>query len=40
MVSEILFGSRENMIRVDMSEYMLPQDVSKLIGSPPRICRI
>lgn len=29
------FGSEEAMIRVDMSEYMEPHTVSKLIGSPP-----
>ncbi|MEO1590576.1 MAG: ATP-dependent Clp protease ATP-binding subunit, partial [Cyanobacteria bacterium J06632_22] len=30
-----VFGSEEAMIRVDMSEFMEPQSVSKLIGSPP-----
>jgi ATP-dependent Clp protease ATP-binding subunit ClpC len=30
-----VFGSEEAMIRLDMSEYMEPQSVSKLIGSPP-----
>lgn len=30
-----LFGSREAMIRFDMSEYMEPHSVAKLIGSPP-----
>ena len=30
-----LFGSEENMIRFDMSEYMEKHSVSKLIGSPP-----
>jgi ATP-dependent Clp protease ATP-binding subunit ClpC len=30
-----LFGSEESMIRLDMSEYMEPHTVSKLIGSPP-----
>lgn len=30
-----MFGSEEAMIRVDMSEYMEPHTVSKLIGSPP-----
>jgi ATP-dependent Clp protease ATP-binding subunit ClpC len=29
------FGSEEAMIRLDMSEYMDPHTVSKLIGSPP-----
>ncbi len=30
-----LFGSEENMIRLDMSEYMEKHTVSKLIGAPP-----
>lgn len=30
-----LFGSRDAMIRLDMSEYMESHSVSKLIGSPP-----
>ncbi len=30
-----VFGSEENMVRLDMSEYMESQSVSKLIGSPP-----
>ncbi len=30
-----IFGSEEAMIRLDMSEYMESQSVSKLIGSPP-----
>ncbi|MGT2933031.1 ATP-dependent Clp protease ATP-binding subunit [Streptococcus catagoni] len=30
-----LFGSSENMIRFDMSEYMEKHAVSKLVGSPP-----
>ncbi|MFD1393703.1 AAA family ATPase [Lacticaseibacillus jixianensis] len=30
-----LFGSEQNMIRFDMSEYMEKFSVSKLIGSPP-----
>lgn len=30
-----MFGSEEAIIRVDMSELMEPQSVSKLIGSPP-----
>jgi ATP-dependent Clp protease ATP-binding subunit ClpC len=29
------FGSEDSMIRLDMSEYMESQNVSKLIGSPP-----
>ena len=34
-LSESLFGNDEAMIRVDMSEYMEPHSVAKLIGSPP-----
>lgn len=34
-LSENLFGSESAMIRLDMSEYMEPHSVSKLIGSPP-----
>ncbi len=30
-----LFGSEENLIRIDMSEYMEKHSVSKLIGAPP-----
>ena len=34
-LAETLFGSEEQMIRLDMSEYMEKQSVSKLIGAPP-----
>ena len=34
-ISECLFGDENAMIRIDMSEYMEPHSVSKLIGSPP-----
>lgn len=34
-IAEYLFNSEENLIRVDMSEYMESHSVSKLIGSPP-----
>jgi ATP-dependent Clp protease ATP-binding subunit ClpC len=30
-----IFGSEEAMIRLDMSEFMEPHTVSKLVGSPP-----
>ena len=30
-----VFGAEDAMIRIDMSEFMEPQSVSKLIGSPP-----
>ena len=34
-LAEALFGDENSMIRVDMSEYMEPHSVAKLIGSPP-----
>ena len=34
-LAENLFGNEEQMIRLDMSEYMEKQAVSKLIGAPP-----
>ncbi|WCN36341.1 ATP-dependent Clp protease ATP-binding subunit [Aneurinibacillus uraniidurans] len=35
VLAEELFGTKESMIRLDMSEYMEKHSVSKLIGSPP-----
>ena len=34
-LSEAVFGSEDNMIRVDMSEFMEKHSTAKLIGSPP-----
>ena len=34
-LAEVMFGSENALIRLDMSEYMEKFDVSKLIGSPP-----
>ena len=34
-LSEAIFGSEDNMVRVDMSEFMEKHSTSKLIGSPP-----
>ncbi len=34
-IAECLFDSENNLIRVDMSEYMEKHSVSKLIGAPP-----
>lgn len=34
-LAEELFGSKDSMIRLDMSEYMEKHSVSKIIGSPP-----
>lgn len=35
ILAEELFGTREAMIRLDMSEFMEKQAVSRLIGAPP-----
>ncbi|WP_339229148.1 AAA family ATPase [Oceanobacillus sp. FSL K6-2867] len=35
VLAEELFGTRDSMIRIDMSEYMEKHAVSKIIGSPP-----
>ena len=35
VIAECLFDSEEKLIRVDMSEYMEKQSVSKIIGAPP-----
>ena len=34
-LAEAVFGSEKDMIRIDMSEYMEKQSVSKMVGSPP-----
>jgi len=34
-LSEALFDSEENLIRIDMSEYMEKHSVSRLLGAPP-----
>ncbi|WP_125608450.1 ATP-dependent Clp protease ATP-binding subunit [Lapidilactobacillus bayanensis] len=34
-LAEAMFGSEDNMIRIDMSEYMEQFTTSRLIGSPP-----
>jgi len=35
VLAEELFGSRDSLIRLDMTEYMEGHSVSKIIGSPP-----
>ena len=35
VLAEELYGSKDAMIRLDMSEYMEKQSVSRLIGAPP-----
>jgi len=39
-LAESLFGNQNDMIRIDMSEYMEGHSTSKLIGAPPRLCRV
>lgn len=34
-LAEVMFGNTNNLIRIDMSEYMEKHSVSRLIGSPP-----
>ena len=34
-LAEAVFGSEKDIIRVDMSEYMEKQSVSRMVGSPP-----
>ena len=34
-IAEKLFSGEDDLIRIDMSEYMEKHSVSKLIGSPP-----
>ncbi|MBQ8352062.1 MAG: ATP-dependent Clp protease ATP-binding subunit [Clostridia bacterium] len=34
-LSEVLFGERQALFRIDMSEYMEKHSVSRLIGAPP-----
>ncbi|MBF8267489.1 MAG: ATPase domain protein [Dehalococcoidia bacterium] len=34
-LAQMLFDNEENMVRIDMSEYMEKHTVSRLIGSPP-----
>ena len=34
-LAETVFGSEDNIVRVDMSEYMEKHSVSKLVGAPP-----
>lgn len=34
-LAEVLFGSKNDLVRLDMSEYMEKYSVSRLIGSPP-----
>ena len=40
VIAEEYFESNKNIVRLDMSEYMEPNSVSKIIGAPPRLCWI
>ncbi len=35
VIAEVYFGSEENMIRLDMSEYQEKNSINRLIGAPP-----
>lgn len=35
VLAEVMFGSENSLVRIDMSEYMEKHSVSKLIGAPP-----
>ena len=35
VLADVVFGSEQSMIRIDMSEYMEKHSVSRLVGSPP-----
>ena len=35
-LAEQLFGSEKMMLRFDMSEYVCPESVLRLVGAPPR----
>ena len=39
-LAEYLFDDENMMTRIDMSEYQEKHAVSRLVGAPPRICRI
>ena len=34
-IAQVVYGSQDALIRVDMSEYMEPNSVSRLLGAPP-----
>ena len=34
-LAQVVYGSQDALIRVDMSEYMEPSSVSRLLGAPP-----
>lgn len=34
-LADCVFGTQDALVRIDMSEYMEPSSVSRLIGAPP-----
>jgi ATP-dependent Clp protease ATP-binding subunit ClpC len=34
-LAEVMFGSQDNVVKIDMSDYMERHNVSRLVGSPP-----
>jgi len=38
-VADIYFGSEENMVRLDMSEYQTPESIYRLIGAPTSVSK-
>ncbi|MDQ3098093.1 MAG: AAA family ATPase, partial [Chloroflexota bacterium] len=34
-LAEFMFGNQDNMVKIDMSDYMERHNVSRLVGSPP-----
>ena len=39
-LAQSLFDSENNVVRIDMSEYMEKHSVARLLGAPPRLCWI
>ena len=39
-LAEFLFGSEDALIQLDMSEFMERHSVARLVGAPPRLCRL
>lgn len=35
VLAEVVFGSEENLVKIDMSEFMERHNVSRLVGAPP-----
>ncbi len=34
-LADVVYGSRDSLVRIDMTEYMEPSSVTRLIGAPP-----